>query len=79
MPGVARPAGTAGHVLRGAARAAVRTFLADQGVPDPDGRTATLLAWVDGLVFDRLVGGGEVRVDEVQGLVAAALHGAAGR
>ncbi|WP_045693971.1 TetR/AcrR family transcriptional regulator [Streptomyces rubellomurinus] len=57
-----------------AGRAAVRAFLAGQGVADPDGRTATLLACVDGLVFDRLVGGGEVRAEEIEGLVAAALR-----
>ncbi|WP_078656636.1 TetR/AcrR family transcriptional regulator [Kitasatospora aureofaciens] len=61
-----------------AGRAVVRAFLADQGVADPDGRTATLLACIDGLVFDRLVGGGETGVDELQGLVAAALRGATG-
>lgn len=60
-----------------AGRAVVRTFLAEQGVADPDGRTATLLACIDGLVFDRLVGGGETGADELQGLVAAALRGAA--
>ncbi|WP_031072811.1 TetR/AcrR family transcriptional regulator [Streptomyces sp. NRRL WC-3742] len=57
-----------------AGRAAVRAFLADQGVPDPEARTTTLLACVDGLVFDRLVGGGGVRVEEIEGLVAAALR-----
>lgn len=61
-----------------AGRAVVRAFLADQGVADPDGRTATLLACIDGLVFDRLVGGGETGVDELQGLVAGALRGATG-
>ncbi|MGW2375792.1 TetR/AcrR family transcriptional regulator [Kitasatospora sp. NPDC001683] len=61
-----------------AGRAVVRAFLADQGVADPDGRTATLLACIDGLVFDRLVGGGETGADELQGLVAAALRGATG-
>ncbi|MFD0273116.1 TetR/AcrR family transcriptional regulator [Kitasatospora sp. NPDC127111] len=64
-----------------AGRAAVRAFIAGQGVADPDGRTTTLLACVDGLVFDRLVGGGSVGVDEIEGLVAAALRpsgGAAG-
>lgn len=58
-----------------AGRAAVRAFLAGQGVPEPDQRTTTLLACIDGLVFDRLVGGGEVRTDEIRGLVAAALRG----
>ncbi|MET8624292.1 TetR family transcriptional regulator C-terminal domain-containing protein [Kitasatospora sp. NPDC004669] len=61
-----------------AGRAVVRAFLAGRGVPDPDGRTATLLACIDGLVFDRLVGGGETGADEIQGLVAAALRGANG-
>jgi DNA-binding transcriptional regulator YbjK len=61
-----------------AGRAVVRAFLAAQGVTDPDGRTATLLACIDGLVFDRLVGGGEAGTDEIQGLVAAALRGASG-
>ncbi|MER7766652.1 TetR family transcriptional regulator C-terminal domain-containing protein [Kitasatospora sp. NPDC096140] len=60
-----------------AGRAAVRAFLAERGVSDPDGRTATLLACIDGLVFDRLVGGGEPGADEIRGLVAAALRGAA--
>ncbi|MQS10815.1 TetR family transcriptional regulator [Streptomyces kaniharaensis] len=58
-----------------AGRAVVRAFLAEQGVADPDGRTTTLLACIDGLVFDRLVGGGEVHTDEIEGLVAAALRG----
>ncbi|MER7844007.1 TetR family transcriptional regulator C-terminal domain-containing protein [Kitasatospora sp. NPDC096077] len=61
-----------------AARAVVRAFLADRGVADPDGRTTTLLACIDGLVFDRLVGGGTTGTDELQGLVAAALRGADG-
>ncbi|MFF7990723.1 hypothetical protein ACFZDG_13155 [Kitasatospora xanthocidica] len=59
-------------------RAAVRAFLVERGVPDPDGRIGTLLACIDGLVFDRLVGGGEPGSDEIHGLVAAALRGAAG-
>ncbi|MET8545510.1 TetR family transcriptional regulator C-terminal domain-containing protein [Kitasatospora sp. NPDC004799] len=62
-----------------AGRAAVRTFLAAQGVADPDGRTTALLACIDGLVFEHLVGGGEPGADAVQGLVAAALRGAAAR
>jgi DNA-binding transcriptional regulator YbjK len=57
-----------------AARAAVRDFLAAQGVPDPEERTVTLLTCVDGLVFDRLVNGGDVGEREVRGLVAAALR-----
>lgn len=39
-------------------RDAVRDFLAAEGVEDPEGRTLTLLACVDGLVLDRVVGGG---------------------
>ncbi|MEU6234462.1 TetR family transcriptional regulator C-terminal domain-containing protein [Kitasatospora sp. NPDC047058] len=61
-----------------AGRAAVRAFIAGQGVADPDERTTTLLACVDGLVFDRLVGGGSVRADEIEGLVAAALRPSGG-
>ncbi|MFD5500954.1 hypothetical protein ACFWJS_14795 [Streptomyces sp. NPDC127061] len=60
---------------RNAAREAVRAFLHAQGVTDAEGRTLTLLACVDGLVFDRLVGGGgAVPRDEIAGLVAAALR-----
>ncbi|WP_406500614.1 TetR family transcriptional regulator C-terminal domain-containing protein [Streptomyces sp. NBC_01590] len=58
-----------------AARDAVRAFLRAQGVADAEGRTLTLLACVDGLVFDRLVGGGGVPREEISGLVAAALRG----
>jgi DNA-binding transcriptional regulator YbjK len=57
-----------------AARDAVRDFLAARGVTDPERRTVTLLACVDGLVFDRLVGGGHVPVEEIEGLVGAALR-----
>ncbi|MBP0450498.1 TetR family transcriptional regulator C-terminal domain-containing protein [Kitasatospora sp. RG8] len=57
-----------------AGRAVVRAFITAQGVADPEGRTTTLLACIDGLVFDRLVGGGPVRADEIEGLVAAALR-----
>lgn len=57
-----------------AGRALVRAFLVGQGVVEPVERTTTLLACVDGLVFDRLVGGGEVREDEIRGLVSAALR-----
>ncbi|MFJ9696978.1 TetR/AcrR family transcriptional regulator [Kitasatospora sp. NPDC101183] len=57
-----------------AGRAAVRAFLTERGVADPEARTTTLLACVDGLVFDRLVGGGGVRAEEIEGLVAAALR-----
>lgn len=62
-----------------AAREAVRAFLHAQGVADAEGRTLTLLACVDGLVFDRLVGGGgAVPRDEIAGLVAAALRESGG-
>ncbi|WP_406141239.1 TetR/AcrR family transcriptional regulator [Streptomyces sp. NBC_01089] len=57
-----------------AARDAVRAFLAARGVADAEGRTLTLLACVDGLIFDRLVGGGGVPREEIQGLIAAALR-----
>ncbi|MER5610978.1 TetR family transcriptional regulator C-terminal domain-containing protein [Streptomyces sp. NPDC002215] len=57
-----------------AARDAVRAFLRARGVADAEGRTLTLLACVDGLVFDRLVGGGGVPRGEISGLVAAALR-----
>ncbi|MCX5107489.1 TetR family transcriptional regulator C-terminal domain-containing protein [Streptomyces sp. NBC_00378] len=57
-----------------AARDAVRAFLRARGVADAEGRTLTLLACVDGLVFDRLVGGGGVSRGEISGLVAAALR-----
>ncbi|WP_326769709.1 TetR family transcriptional regulator C-terminal domain-containing protein [Streptomyces sp. NBC_01591] len=61
-----------------AAREAVRAFLGAQGVADAEGRTLTLLACVDGLVFDRLVGGGGVPRGEIAGLVAAALRDSGG-
>ncbi|MER5224271.1 TetR/AcrR family transcriptional regulator [Streptomyces flaveus] len=59
-----------------AGRQVVRDFLAAQGVADDDAedRTVTLLTCVDGLVFDRLVGGGTVSSQEIHGLVAAALR-----
>ncbi|MBB4888021.1 TetR/AcrR family transcriptional regulator [Streptomyces netropsis] len=57
-----------------AARDSVRDFLSTHGVTDAEGRTLTLLACVDGLVFDRLVSGGGVPREEIQGLVAAALR-----
>lgn len=57
-----------------AARQAARDFLAAQGVADAEDRTVTLLTCVDGLVFDRLVGGGTVSDQEIRGLVAAALR-----
>ncbi|MFE6225033.1 TetR/AcrR family transcriptional regulator [Streptomyces sp. NPDC057854] len=57
-----------------AGREAVRLFLAGRGVPDLDNRTHTLLTCVDGLVFDRLVSGGDVPREALEGLVAAALR-----
>ncbi|GAB2973309.1 hypothetical protein GCM10023080_041910 [Streptomyces pseudoechinosporeus] len=57
-----------------AGRQVVRDFLAAQGVTDAEDRTVTLLTCVDGLVFDRLVGGGTVSSQEIRGLVAAALR-----
>jgi DNA-binding transcriptional regulator YbjK len=58
-----------------AGREAVRRFLATHGVTDVDNRTHTLLTCVDGLVFDRLVSGGdEVPREAVEGLVVAALR-----
>jgi hypothetical protein len=59
-----------------AGRQVVRDFLAAQGVAadDAEDRTVTLLACVDGLVFDRLVGGGTVSSQEIRGLVVAALR-----
>ncbi|MFH9740962.1 TetR/AcrR family transcriptional regulator [Streptomyces roseolus] len=56
-------------------RQAVRTFLAARGVNDVENRTHTLLTCVDGLVFDRLVNGGdEVPREALEGLVTAALR-----
>ncbi len=57
-----------------AGREAVRRFLAAHGVSDVENRTHTLLTCIDGLVFDRLVNGGEVPRDALEGLVAAALR-----
>ncbi|RFC78395.1 TetR family transcriptional regulator C-terminal domain-containing protein [Streptomyces sp. AcE210] len=57
-----------------AARDAVRDFLAAHGLADAEGRTLTLLACVDGLVFDRLLGGGRVCEPEIRGLVVTALR-----
>jgi DNA-binding transcriptional regulator YbjK len=57
-----------------AARQAVQDFLAAQRLPDAAERTVTLLACVDGLVFDRLVDGGSVSDEEIRGLVTAALR-----
>lgn len=55
-------------------RDAVRRFLAGRGVRDPEARTLTLLACVDGLVLDRVVSGGSLTEDEIEGLVVAALR-----
>lgn len=49
-------------------------FLAKRGVTDVENRTHTLLTCIDGLVFDRLVNGGEVQREALEGLVAAALR-----
>lgn len=57
-----------------AGRAAVRQFLAAHGVPDLENRTHTLLTCLDGLVFDRLVRGGDIPREALEGLVAAALR-----
>ncbi|MEV7174031.1 TetR family transcriptional regulator C-terminal domain-containing protein [Streptomyces sp. NPDC093224] len=57
-----------------AGREAVRLFLAAQGVTDAEERTHTLLTCLDGLVFDRLVSGGEVPREALEGLLVAALH-----
>ncbi|MER6450550.1 TetR family transcriptional regulator [Streptomyces venezuelae] len=58
-----------------AGREAVRLFLAARGVRDVEDRTHTLLTCIDGLVFDRLVSGGEVSREALAGLVAAAVRG----
>ncbi|MFF2405088.1 TetR/AcrR family transcriptional regulator [Streptomyces goshikiensis] len=57
-----------------AGREAVRLFLAAHGVTDVENRTHTLLTCIDGLVFDRLVSGGDVPRAALEGLVAAALR-----
>jgi DNA-binding transcriptional regulator YbjK len=59
-----------------AARAAVQDFLRAQGVPEPavEDRTDTLLACVDGLVFDRLLTGGTVPPGQLRALVDTALR-----
>ncbi|MFJ8011318.1 TetR/AcrR family transcriptional regulator [Streptomyces sp. NPDC096339] len=57
-----------------AGREAVRSFLSAHHVTDVESRTHTLLTCVDGLVFDRLVSGGEVPREALEGLVAAALR-----
>ncbi|MFB6515195.1 TetR/AcrR family transcriptional regulator [Streptomyces virginiae] len=58
-----------------AGREAVRLFLAARGVTDVEDRTHTLLTCIDGLVFDRLVSGGEVSREALTGLAAAAVRG----
>ncbi|AXE90502.1 TetR family transcriptional regulator [Streptomyces sp. Go-475] len=57
-----------------AGRDAVRLFLAAHGVTDVENRSHTLLTCIDGLIFDRLVSGGEVPREALEGLVAAALR-----
>ncbi|MFG2333986.1 TetR/AcrR family transcriptional regulator [Streptomyces sp. NPDC048604] len=57
-----------------AGREAVRLFLAAHGVADVENRTHTLLTCIDGLVFDRLVSGGGVPREALEGLAAAALR-----
>ncbi|MFD6115460.1 TetR family transcriptional regulator C-terminal domain-containing protein [Streptomyces yangpuensis] len=57
-----------------AGREAVRLFLATHGVTDVETRTHILLTCIDGLVFDRLVNGGDVPREALQGLAAAALR-----
>ncbi|MEV7794834.1 TetR family transcriptional regulator C-terminal domain-containing protein [Streptomyces sp. NPDC087512] len=58
---------------RNTGRQVVQDFLTAQGVPDAENRTITLLTCVDGLVFDRLVGGGAVSPEEIERLLTAAL------
>ncbi|MFE2527295.1 TetR/AcrR family transcriptional regulator [Streptomyces sp. NPDC059382] len=57
-----------------AGREAVRLFLDAHGVTDVENRTHTLLTCIDGLIFDRLVSGGEVPREALEGLVASALR-----
>jgi DNA-binding transcriptional regulator YbjK len=57
-----------------AGRDAVRLFLAAHGVTDVENRSHILLTCIDGLVFDRLVNGGEVPREALEGLAAAALR-----
>lgn len=57
-----------------AGREAVRRFLTAHGVTDAENRTDTLPTCLDGPVFDRLVNGGEVRRESLEGLAAAALR-----
>ncbi|WP_436949808.1 TetR/AcrR family transcriptional regulator [Streptomyces sp. SudanB52_2052] len=59
---------------KNAGRQVVHAFLTAQGIADAEARTVTLLTYVDGLVFDRLVSGGSVSDAEIRGLVAAALR-----
>ncbi|MFI7339838.1 TetR/AcrR family transcriptional regulator [Streptomyces sp. NPDC050085] len=61
-----------------AGREAVRLFLAERGVPNVDSRTHTLLTCIDGLILDRLVNGGDVPREALEGLVVAALAGSRG-
>ncbi|MFG2296387.1 TetR/AcrR family transcriptional regulator [Streptomyces sp. NPDC048603] len=61
-----------------AGRQGVRAFLTAHGAPDPDGRTDTLLACVDGLVLNHLLAGTPVPRESLEGLVAAALRPGAG-
>ena len=57
-----------------AGRQVVHDFLTAQGLADAEARTITLLTYMDGLIFDRLVNGGSVSDGDVRGLVAAALR-----
>ncbi|MFD8293887.1 TetR/AcrR family transcriptional regulator [Streptomyces lavendulae] len=57
-----------------AGRGAVRLFLAERGVADVETRTHTLLTCLDGLILDRLVNGGDVSREALEGLVSAALR-----
>lgn len=57
-----------------AGRETVRLFLAAHDVTDVENRTHILLTCMDGLVFDRLVSGGEVPREALEGLIAAALR-----
>ncbi len=61
------PRENAGHEV-------VRLFLAGQGVTDAENRTHTVLTCIDGLIFERLVSGGEVPREPFEGIVAAALR-----
>ncbi|MEU3398072.1 TetR/AcrR family transcriptional regulator [Streptomyces filamentosus] len=60
-------------------REALRRFLAAHGAPDVEARTHTLLTCFDGLVFDRLVNGGDVPREALELLVAAATRECPGR